>query len=401
MIKSIISVDLPSVDSERRKNLFDQLKELFGARINLRTGYEETTVSAFSLIDGVCNALTRAQISDAISLIVDKKVVYLDTQNVTSDIGWLWQTARDRGVFEADFQEMHVAFSQREAGLYVIVDVRVQRRVLRGTAEMTVELAARPEALVVQSGESAEGYAARVTSYARDEAAIARERAALDGIAQRVAGELGRALPGSRVSAQPAHVQLIRQESRQLRRFGKLGWGAAATPPHYRPVPTQARSGAYADPFYYYWHDPYWDFANYMMLDAVLHHGGWHSPEVVVVNPEGERLYSADQAETYQNDPWVGSGLVSVSGDGVGVSESLPQDSSFGGSDIGGSSEQHDGGAWGGSDVHDHGWGGSDTGSSDTSFSGDSGSSCSSSSCGSSCSGSSCGSSCGGGGSSD
>ena len=400
MIKSIINVDLPSVESERRKTLFDQLKELFGARIDLRSGYEETTVSAFSLIDGVCNALYRAQISDAISLIVDKKVVFLDTLNVTADSGLLWQAAQEKGVFAAEFQEVHVAYGQREAGLYVILDVRVQRRVLRGTAEMTVELAARPEALVVQNGETAQGYAERVTSYARNEAAIAHERAALDGIAQRVAGELGRALPGSRVNVQPAHVQLIRQESRQLRRFGKLGWGSQATTPHYRPVPTQARSGAYADPFYYYWHDPYWDFTNYLMLDAVLHHGGWHSPEVVVVNPEGQQLYTADQAETHQHDPWVGSGLVSVGDHGVGVSESLPEQNSWGGSDLAAGSER--GGGWGGSDVHDHGWGGSDTGSSDSSSSSDTGSSCSSSSsCGSSCSGSSCGSSCGGGGGGD
>ncbi len=404
MIKSQITVDLPSVESQRRKSLFDSFKELFGQKIDLRDGHEETTVTAFSLLDGVCQAVTRAQINDAISLIVDKKVIYLDTQNVTADVNLLWQAANEKGIYSASFNEMHVAFAHREAGLAVIVDVRVQRRVLVGYAEMQVELSARPEALVVAPGESAATYAERVSQYARDETTLAYQRAALDAVASRLAQELGRTLPGSRVSIESAKVELIRPEARQLSHFRKLGWGSSVSAPAYRPVPTQARSGAYDDPFYYYWYDPYWGFAQYVMLDTMLHHGGWHDQTVVVVNPQGETLYTGDQAHSYAADPYVGSGLVSVGSD-VGVSSAVPDDSSWGGSDVGSSG----GGDWGGSDVHDHSWGGSDTGSSgdsgshDSGSSGDSGSSCSSgSSCGSSCSsGSSCGSSCGGGGSSD
>jgi hypothetical protein len=381
MLKSTIRVDLPSVETNRRAGPIDWLRGLFGAEVDLRSGKEELTVGAFSLIEALVNGFARAEIHDVISFLVDKKVVYLDTNEVTDDLPLIVQAAQAAGVLDQRFREMHLVLAHRDVALHSIIDCKVTSQVLLGESEMEIQLSSRLVELQIRQGETAEQYADRVKTFAMLESSFEPARQRLDQLSQRIAAALGPALVGAKVVCEGAVVQLIRPDRGQIGRFDKLTFGADVRQPEYRPVPTMQRAGAYGDPFYYYYYDPYYDYMNYVLVDGMIRDSMWNSRYVRVVDPAGTMLFSGDQAAAHANDGWVGQDAVTY--------------------DAGGQLALSDSVNWS-DDGRSQSWSSiaSSSSSCATSSSSDS-SSCSSSSCssasscGSSCnSGSSCGSSC-------
>jgi len=53
----------------------------------------------------------------------------------------------------------------------------------------------------------------------------------------------------------------------QIARFRRLGF-ATGDGARYRPVPPGSARAPTADPFYYYYYDPYYSFMNYLMIDS-------------------------------------------------------------------------------------------------------------------------------------
>jgi hypothetical protein len=363
------------------------VRSLFGAKIDLRSGKEELTVGAFSLVEGLLAAFESAGVTDAISFLVDKKVVYVDTNDVPDDLPLIAKAAEQTEILDKPFREMHLVLAHRSQTLHTIFDCEIESSVVLGHAEMTVDVSSRLVALQIQPGETADKYAERVKAFAAQGESFEPGRRELDVLVAKVTDALRGKLVGARTSHDDAKVELIRPDRRQIAKFGELGFGDDVRAPQYRAVPTTQRIGAYADPFYYYYYDPYYDFMSYVLVDAMIHDAVWHSPNVYVVEPSGSMLFTGTDAPSHANDAWVGHDAVQFSDGGVNVDSSSWSSSDDGlfSSMYSGASSGSDGG---GSSCASSG-GGSDSG----------GSSCSSSSsCGSSCSGgSSCGSSCGGG----
>jgi hypothetical protein len=398
MLNSAVVVDLPSAVTDRHKTPLEWLRSAFGAKLDLRGDHEELTISAMSLVAGLVEGFSKAGVTDVISFVVDKKVVYIDSNEVPDDLAVIWQAAEQKGILERRFSEMHLVLSHKEAGLHVLIDARIRNRVLLGEEEMTVVFSARVEELKIQPGETPSAYRARIEAYMSDETRADANRVALDALTARVADDLGKALVGAaRVQTYPATVRIIAPEERQVARFRKLRFGNDVEGPRYRAVPTYQRAGAYADPFYYYYYDPYYDFMSWVMLDSMLHHQYWNVPTVQVIDTGGNMLGTGDAVES-ATSRWAGRDAVSFGDDGgLQIASSIP------GADTGHTSSWFGGGD--SSSGGDSSWGGGDTGSSSdggssscsSSSDGGSSSCSSSSSCGSSCSsGSSCGSSCGG-----
>jgi hypothetical protein len=402
MIKARIIIDLPSRELLRRKGVLEWIRSLFGIEIDLRTGKEELTLGSYLLMQGLLSALARANVTDVISLIVDRSVIYIDTDEVSLDLPRLDEAVQHSGMCDRPFREMHLVLSHREHDLHTIIDVRVTSQVIVGQSEMLVTLSSRPEGLRVRKGESASAYGARVQAFIADEAGIAQARQTADALVRRLADAFEDALTGAKVWCEPSWIQIIRPSVEQIGRFRQLGFDAHVQEPHYRPVPTQHRSGAYADPFYYYYYDPYYDLVQFWIVSAMLEHALWHSPDVHVVDRGGQELFTghAVHADTL----WAGGGAVSFDDAGtLHVHESIPDvpvgpanvfdvgQNPWSASDFG----THGSDSAGDTDISRHS---SEGGFFSSLFGGDASSSCSSSSsCGSSCSGSSCGSSCGGG----
>ncbi|MBM3224125.1 MAG: hypothetical protein FJZ47_10015, partial [Candidatus Tectomicrobia bacterium] len=87
MLNAQMTVNLPSVETTRQMGPLEWLQALFGKTIDLRSGAEELTMSAFALLQALYEALRKAGVSDAIALLVDKKVVYADHEEVDDDLG--------------------------------------------------------------------------------------------------------------------------------------------------------------------------------------------------------------------------------------------------------------------------------------------------------------------------
>jgi hypothetical protein len=221
---------------------------------------------------------------------------------------------------------------------------------------------------------------------AKDADAVEAARRVLESLAERFADALRTSIVGAKVRTASAEIRLVAPEPPQMARFRRLGFGDDVEEPAYRGLPTYQRAGVYADPFYYYYYDPYYDLTNWLLLDTLLRHQYAYAPMVHVVDPRGAELFTADAAPA---DGLWGSDAISFDRAGeLVVDQTIPDaadNSGFGESfDPGGSSADA---GWG----SDSGGGGDGGGGSCSS-----GASCSSSSCGSSCSsGSSCGSSCG------
>lgn len=417
MIKSSITIDLPGEETLRRKKPLEWIRSLFGAEIDLRSGKEEITISSYALMRGLVSAFEQAGISDVISLLVDHKVVYMDIDEIDRDLPSLDRAMHYSGVLDRPFREMHLVLSHRADGLHTIIDVRVTSQVVVGDSAMRVTLSSRLEALRIHTGETARAYEARVRAFTEDEAGIEGARQAVNALAGRLGDAFRATLGQVGVTIEPARIQLIRPEVAQLGRFRKLEFGAAARAPRYRPVPTRHRSGAYADPYYYYYYDPHYDLVSYWIVSRMSNDAVWHSPHVDVVDPAGNVLFTGDAVP----EDALGAGADVVSFDEAGglcVAESIPafagaadvvaagatswgdagHEATAGGSanDAAGAWSASEAGAWSASDVDTSrissggGFFSSLFGGSSCSSSSDSGSSC-----GSSCSGSSCGSSCG------
>lgn len=374
---------MPSVETQRSPNPIEWLRSLFGAELDPRSGKEELTVCAFSLIEGLMAGFARAGVDDVLSFLVNKQVVYVDTNDVPNDLSLIGQAAQAAGILDRKFREMHLVLAHRDAVLHTIVDCKITSRVVLGEAEMEIELSSRLSELQVRVGETAEQYAERVRAFAAEPSSFEPARQRLIQLTQRSATSLERALIGSKVSQEEAVVQLIRPDRRQISRFPSLGFGDEVQSPVYRPVPTLQRAGAYADPFYYYYHDPYYDYMNFVLVSSMVNNAIWHSHHVHVVDPGGTQLFSGDQVTAHANDGWVGQDAVSYD---IGGQLALNDTADW--------SRDDNAGFWSSSGSSTSSCA-SATSCSSSSSSCASASSCSSgSSCGSSCSsGSSCGSS--------
>jgi hypothetical protein len=405
MLKSSIRVDLPGVETQRDHTPLEWLRALFGAQIDLRSGKEELTVGAFSLIEGLVAGFGQAGVHDVLSFLVDRRVVYIDRNEVTHDLQLIARAAQAAGVMDRKFKEMHLVLTHRDELLHTLIDCKVVREVLLGEAELQLQLSSRVPALQIQRGESAANYAERVQEFAARPSAFEPARFLLEQLTERIAAALQRTLVGAVVKHEPASVQLIRPEREQIGRFAKLPFGDQVLAPEYRPVPTLHRSGPYADPFYYYYYDPYYDFFNYMLITSMLQHSLWQSHHVQVVSPSGTPLFSGEQAAQHAQDSWIGRDAVSF--DDAGQLELTQSKSWLPDADTTAEQQRRLGWFTGstGSSCGSYSYSGSsssDHGSSSSGSSSSCGSSSSAdsgSSCGSSCGGgSSCGSSCGGGG---
>lgn len=396
MLRAKVIVDLPSQDILRRKGPIEWVRALFGAEIDLRTGKEELTIGAFALIRGITAAFKGTRlgeaggITNAISLLVDKRTVYLDADDVDDDIDEMTEAAQTAGVFDRPFKEMHLVMTHKAAGLHVIFDVAISNQVIAGGEEMEIVLSGRVEALRVRAGESAQDYASRIKGFTQDPGAIEGHRLALEGMANALGDRMRISLVGSKVRVEGAHVEVIRPNKKQVGRMRNLEFKQNVKQPTYRPAPTRRRRGAYADPFFYYYYDPYYDFMSLMLVSAIVHDMAWHSPMVHVVSPSGDMLFTGATVDSTSAsmDGWDPDSAVAFDASGdLQVDPSMPAPDVDGdpveaGVDADGTG--FDGGDWEGG-GYDGDWHTSDYGSS-------CGTSCSSS-CGSSCA--SC-SSCGG-----
>ncbi len=367
MVEGNLKIDLPSVETLRPMTLWESVRHLFGTTIERKSGQEMLTVGAMGMLEGLYFALRDSGIEDAVSLLIDRRVIYHDREGHTRDLNLLLQAAEESGRLNKNFQEMHLVMACSHAGLQVILDMKVRALNPVGVPELEIHLSGRPVDLRAAAGEDAATYAERLRSFTADPANFRALCVALDELGSRLSQHIRRRLPALNVQQSPAWTQLLQPDRASLHSIGKAPWNGSAG---WRDIPTSQR-GSGGDRYGVYVYDPGWDFTNFLMWNAVMSHH--HHPNVVVVDRNGNAA-SGDGIDSSQ---------VQISSDGPSVDAAAMAADGWGGS---ATSESADG--WGGSDVAD-GWGGSDVGDAGGDGGGGDG--------GGGDGGSSCGSSCGGG----
>ena len=112
-------------------------------------------------------------------------------------------------MLDRPFEQMWLAFTHEEAGLHVVIEVRIKRRVLLGQEEMDVRLAGRFEECDPRPGEDVVTYVRRVRALACDFELETKAHEALGGLKRRLTNALSSSLYGATVT--PHSTQLVLQ----------------------------------------------------------------------------------------------------------------------------------------------------------------------------------------------
>ena len=299
MLYSSIHVDLPSEELLRRKTALEWIAGLIGRNVALGTGEGELrTVTGLSLFERIVAGLSEVGITDVLSVLVDHKLAYVDTDANSGDLATAVAELDARGLLERPFESMHMVLSRRHEGLHALVDVRLHRRVAIGAPELQIALAGRVEALQIRRGEGPSDYAERLRAVAREPAPIVRAQAEFAQLVTDTAAALERALAEQVMSIDrsPVELRLVRPGPRALDRFRRLAWGPAVQMPSYRAVPAGQGSRAAQEPFRRHYDDPYFDFATWVLLTEIVAGRGWLGLDYAVLDEAGERLWGPANA---------------------------------------------------------------------------------------------------------
>jgi hypothetical protein len=301
-------VYLPGQDVFRKPTFWDKVKNFTGSDIDLRTGESRLTADALALTELVQQALWVAGIKNAVSLVVDRDVVYHDTDGLTNDAELLVDAMRrchDR--FAAGHQILRAVFEHQEGGLHSLIEVTVRSVHDKQEAAAVVAVGSRIEALRPRDGESLDAAKERIGKALADTTLVPTSRALLDGLMERIRKGLATAFPLARVEVDAASASLERPSGQALR---QMHGDRDRREAELRDQPAWDRArGPYYDPWGVYYHDPMNTFVNLMIIDSLLHpHVGWgygpgflgsswshYGAPVTIVNNYGSPIASADQ----------------------------------------------------------------------------------------------------------
>lgn len=325
MLQSKVIIDLPSREILREKTVGEWFTSVFGSRPDLRTGREMMAVSAYAVLEGIVNGFADAGLTNVISLIVDNRTIFLDTQDVPDDLFVMHRVATRSGALNRRFQEMHIAFTHEEDDLHIIIDVKLRPFVLLGEEELIITLSGRPKSLRVRRNETANRYRSRIHKFASSTRNIEKLRESLNHVTDVLAGCLHRTLPGAEIRTEEAMVQLVRHSEQQLGAMRHLDFQRHDSG-RYRAAPARYHGGVIVDPFYHYYYDPFYDFAMFVMIGAAIEFA-WHMPYVYFVDPYGGFLgYAHDLDYDVFASEWVGYDAIHFDDSGhFWVDDSIPE----------------------------------------------------------------------------
>lgn len=315
MFQSKLYIDLPSRETLRDRTVGEWFTSLFGSRPDLRSGREVMTISAYAVLEGLVQGLDSSGMNNVISLIVDNKTIFLDTQEEPDDLDAMHAVATRSGALNRRFRELHLALSHREEGLHIILDILLRPHVLVGNEEMVITLSARMEELQHQRKESALRYRSRLTKFAEDKGNIEDARESLDRITARLASGLQETLPGARFRSESSQMRLVRPSKKQIGRMRGLRFDGSHAP-RYRSAPARYHGGTFYDPFYHYYYDPFYDFALLVFVGLAIEYT-WHMDYLYFVDPMGDMLGYAHELdfEVFADD-WDGYDVLNFNDDG-------------------------------------------------------------------------------------
>ena len=407
----------------RKPSFWDKFKTFVGSDVDLRTGEISIAQNALATTEQVQQAFKLAKVTNAVSLVVDKDIVFQDLHDKADDADLLLEAAhRNAARFTQPFQVIRVVFEWEGHGIHTLIEAVVRCKFKPQEPAVILSYGARIDALRPHDGEDQDAARDRIGKALGDKNLVPLAKNALDQLVARVEAALARAFAGSTLETDHADVQVVKPSNQDVRDMAG-GWDHHHNP-DVRSAPAYSGYGGgygwgqrYYDPWGTYYRDPMDTFVNLMILDALVSphhyhsHWGWdphgmghswssYGAPVTIVNYNGTPYGTADHITDFQGSMGDVSSVAQSDFSSAGW-----EDSALSGYDSGNASFDQYGsgtaaaaGTW---DCADGSGGGGDSGtsapSSDCSFdcSSDCSSDCAASDCSWDCS-SDCSSDCGG-----
>lgn len=301
MLSAQIDVDLPS-DLPEPPALVRKLVGWMLGRQELegenKDAKEQLLLDNLTVFEQLLLAFGDAGFDDVVSVVIDGKPVYVDTQETIGDLQQALEGTVKSGVLDEGFSVMRATFSHNDDAMRTLAELRVHARVPEGHDECRLRISAREHDLDLQDEEGPREYAVRVREYIRDADRIERHLKKVDGMTARLRQHIGERLPGARSRARPGHVRVIAPGPRQVGRMRHLGFKSARRRTVYSALAGHERIGAYDDPMTHHYYSPYQDLFDWIALGEVLA-GHWNTDRVEVVHPTGRVLFRGSQGAHY------------------------------------------------------------------------------------------------------
>jgi len=324
VLQANVWMELPGEEVTRTTTRWERIQSKLGARIDAGTGVRRLTPNLLETWQALCAGLRAADLNDAVWLIVNDRLLYLDEEGRPQDLDDAWvaeSPARD-----GEFHELHLALTHEPMGLDAMVLVDIRTPVPVGTEEMRVRISARVASLSIRPGESASAYVERIRAFAAKRAVIEAHRVQMREFARGLGQCLAEAFGDATFRLDEARVRVQRLQHEQFAHFRELSFGDRVIQRVYRPAPRVARHAVYDDPLVYLWWDPYADLVHWALLEAMVRRGTWRSEHIEVVDPGGTLVCRGDHVDEHLEDLEAVVALAYLDDQGnLAVSRSVPQ----------------------------------------------------------------------------
>jgi hypothetical protein len=303
-------------DVFRQPSFWDKFKSFVGSDVDLRTGELSLAGQALGLVEQVQKGLVQAKVTNAVSLVVDRDILFQDLDDRDHDADMLLRAARQSATrLTEPFEAVRVVFEHRSGGLHSLIEATVRGKYRKTEAAVVVAIGSRIESLRPKEGEDIEAAKDRIGKALGDAALVPAAKAALDELAGRLETALSRAFVASRIEVDPADVQVVRPSRDDIREMGEHSdqrHGDLRSAPYYR---AGFGYGSHYDPWGTYYRDPMDTFVNLMVLDALLsprpywgygpgYLGGYWSSygaPVTIINYNGHTFGTADHIGSFSH----------------------------------------------------------------------------------------------------
>ncbi len=263
----------------RKPSFWDKFKGFLGSDVDLRPGAVSLAGTALALTAQVQQAFKLAKVTNAVSLVVDKDIVYQDVDDKPDDADLLLQAAR-RGAarFAQAFEVVRIVFEWQGGGISVLIEAIVRGKYRPGEPAVVLSYGARIDALRPADGEDTETAKERIGKALADVNVVPVAKNTLDGLVGRVEGALSRTFVAAQFETDHADVNVRKPSGQEVRDMAG-NWQNHHADLRQAPNYAYGWNSRYYDPWGTYYYDPMDTFVSLMVIDAVMHphhhHWGW------------------------------------------------------------------------------------------------------------------------------
>jgi hypothetical protein len=212
-LHGIIEVRVHGERVLRDPRFWDKVKTTFGGTADLRTDRVRAEIEAATLVEGTRRALTQLGVENAISLVIDRQVLFEDRQGRPDDLVDLMAAFHENApVFGSEFELLRLVVEHEEAGLHVVVETMARSVHPVDETAARVVVGGRIRDFEPRSGETADAYRARVEPLMATPAVFETHRLQFESFVARLADALRGTLADAEINVREAEARVEKPE---------------------------------------------------------------------------------------------------------------------------------------------------------------------------------------------